>query len=82
MRGDIPLSRTIAEYACQNCGRLYHPRYTSKRMFCSVKCVGEANSSRQTRLREAEANAKAGTMTPKEIVRHLANLPEFEEDEL
>ena len=82
MRGDIPLGRSVAEYACQNCGKKFHPLYTSARKFCSVKCVGEANSNRQARLRHAEAAAKAGSMTPDELMQYLADLPEFEEDEL
>ena len=84
MRGDIPLARTVAEYTCQNpmCGKTFHPLASSARKFCSVKCSAEANRTRSARLRTAEAAAKAGSMTPDELMRYLADLPEFEEDVL
>lgn len=28
-------------YVCKNCGKQYHPRYSSKGLFCCLKCCAE-----------------------------------------
>lgn len=28
-------------YICKNCGKEYHPRYSSKGLFCSIECSAE-----------------------------------------
>lgn len=33
-----------AQTACAHCGVMFHPRYESKRRYCSVECVGLAKA--------------------------------------